>query len=151
MNYRVTPIVCFSAVRDVLGVVLYRTAPPAAGEEHRRHTRHVHRIARIVSRFVGWNTLAVGRQPRLARDIVGGTVDTLESKKWPREIIVSDRFLARPGFPFRGRTRLDIAKRVVKENWGVGRSEPANLAVLLLPGCIGKLVHIEATIRELDH
>ena len=33
VNYRVTPIVCLSAVRDVLGVVLYRTAPPDAGEE----------------------------------------------------------------------------------------------------------------------
>ena len=66
----------------------------------------------------------------------------------PGRFVVSRAKLARIMFPWRGRKKPPVA---VPEAWAVRRAEPGGLvAVLLLPGSVGKLVHIESPVTELD-
>ena len=135
VGFRVVPVVSYLSVIEVIGPAMHHVLTPCGS---RQADCFLYRVASVVSSFLGH-----GLYPTDAL-VASNVVRT------PKSFVVSPAKLARVGFPWKGRQMTGLTKRVVIEKWGVRPAEPGGLATLLLPGSVGKLVYIEACVKDLD-
>jgi hypothetical protein len=138
IGYRVSPVCCYDSVESVIGIAHYRAARsagvlPEGEDEQRVYRSFCKRIASVVSQFLECGFFGALAAEQSARG----------------SFVVSPAMLARVGYPWRNRKRPDQMRRSVADRWRV-RMDPGGLATLLLPGVVGKLVHIEEVVTELD-
>jgi hypothetical protein len=148
IGYRVSRVCCYDSVEVVIGIVHYRAARSAGvlpeGEDDQRVYRSFcKRIASVVSQFLGCGCFGAFVAEQSARGAL------VAEKSARGSFVVSPAMLARVGYPWRHRKRPDQMRRSVADRWRV-RMDPGGLATLLLPGAVGKLVHIEEVVTELD-
>ena len=136
-RYKVTALESLSSVIEILQQPVFRALPDCDAAIHRLSNGFFYKIASTVSKCLGQNYDAPEEVEVVA----------FEAKCFS----VSPYMLARIGFPWqrykgsaRFRTRAAIAE------WSVRDINPAGLAILLLPGVVGKLVYIEEVVKELD-
>ena len=147
-RYRVAPVIASTQVVSLLGILLYKAASaPCVGRPLIQLTTFVYRIASVLSELL---TAEEKRQLLVSVRAPEAGDHALEAEAAPREIIVSSSMLARSGFPWRGKLQPARLHAAAREQFGIRAAEPGGLAVLLLPGVVGKLVHIEAVEKELD-
>ena len=148
-RYRVAPVISSSQVISLAGLFLYRAAgAPTSGEPARQFVTLVCRIAGVLS-----DLLTAEEKRRImasARAPDPDDPNAREAARAPRDIIVSSSMLARTGVKWRGKVQPARLQAAAREQFGIRAAEPGGLAVLLLPGVVGKLVHIEAVEKELD-
>ena len=133
-GYYVEPLLTFPSV---LRLVRRIYGSGAHALEARR--QGLCRIAAVVSSMLGRG---------IADQVARTAPDALAA---PSAFFISTRLLARCGVPWQNRKRPHQLRRSVKEAWafqlGLGNG---SVGVLLLPGRIGRLVHVTRTVRELD-
>jgi hypothetical protein len=95
------------------------------------------RIAAVVSSMLGGG---------IANQVASTRPD---ARPAPSAFFISTRLLARCGVPWRNRRRPHQLRRSVKEAWAF-QPGPGNVGVLMLPGRVGRLVHVTRTVREMD-
>lgn len=128
-GYRVEPVVAPASIIAVLRRALGQ-ATQLEATDARQHSSFVHRTSSIVSAFLGHALAASGA---------------------PREFRVSPGQLANVGFPWQKHRQRPRLQRSAVSKWGIRQDRaPPDLAVLLLPGVVGKLVHIKEAVAELD-
>ena len=146
IGFRVVPVVSYVSVIQVLGPSVHKAFDDAAEGKCEVHWRtkacFLYRIASVVSTFLGRGTHS--------DDALGASGDALEASGAPKSFIVSPSKLARVGFPWKGRQRSGLQKRVIVDKWAVRPAEPGGLATLVLAGSVGKLVYIDEHVKELD-
>ena len=138
IGYRVSPVCCYDSVEAVIGIVHYRATrsagvSPEGEDEQRVYRSFCKRIASVVSQYLGCGCFGAlaAEQPAVG------------------SFVVSRAMLARVGYTWRHRKRPAQMRRSVADQWRV-RIDPGGVATLLLPGAVGKLVHIEEVVTELD-
>lgn len=156
-KFRVEPLVACTAVVWCVSKTMFpgidsqiRARPAGRGAPRPEQASEIALMLRVASKITEFMNFSAGddKNPPDFQDW-GEPTTSAPSRQ---VITISLNFLARPGFDCKGRKRPQQLKRQVKEMWAYPTTGivPGCLGVLLVPGRVGHIVHVQEIVRDLD-